>query len=66
MAIANQEEANTMTTKFLNETSYQFRPEDKNHRKLAGMENLTIEVGFLGLMAMLLMGLIMILLMVLS
>ena len=55
-----------MTTKFLNETSYQFRPEDTKRSKLAGMENLTIEVGFLGLMAMLLMGLIMILLMVLS
>ncbi len=55
-----------MTTKFLNETSYPFKNEDASNKKLGGMENLTIQVGFLGLMAMLLMGLIMILLMVLS
>lgn len=55
-----------MTTKFLDEASYRFKNEDSNHKKLGGMENLTIQVGFLGLMAMLLMGLIMILLMVLS
>ena len=55
-----------MTTKFLNEASYRFKTEDTNNKKLGGMENLTIQVGFMGLMAMLLMGLIMILLMVLS
>ncbi len=55
-----------MTTKFLDEASYRFKNEDSKHKKLGGMENLTIQVGFLGLMAMLLMGLIMILLMVLS
>lgn len=55
-----------MTTKFLNEASYRFKNEDLNNKKLGGMENITIQVGFLGLMAMLLMGLVMILLVVLS
>ncbi|MEQ8201570.1 MAG: hypothetical protein ABRQ24_09160 [Syntrophomonadaceae bacterium] len=55
-----------MTTKFLNEASYRFKNEDNNDKKLGGMESLTIGVGFLGIMAMLLMGLIMVLLMVLS
>lgn len=57
---------NTMTTKFLNEESYRFTNKNTSNRKIAGMENLTIQVGFLGLMAMLLMGLIMVLLIVLS